>query len=386
MTEAETRAAAWLEAWDSQGIHRTGTAGDLAGAGWLAAEAAALGAKVEIEEFALNRLDPVAAYLEIDGDRIPAVPLFDALPTAPEGIAGRLDLAGSDAEIGVVKLSPNSASTRPFQALRRGTQHRALVFICGGEEPGLALLNAEQFRTPFDPPAIHVGSEACDQVLAAAARGAPARLVADSRCNAAKASNVVVTLAGCGRARLPMVVMTPRSSWWQSTAERGGGLVCWLESLRALLAAPTPGDVIFTANSGHELNHLGLDDFLERRPGWDRPAGDGGASWVHYGANLGAAGGVLSLASNTDALRRLSLGELTAVGQPPDDMPPADQQPFGETRDIHRAGGAYLTLVGSNRWFRLPQDRWPAAIDLAAVARIAAASARIVLVLSRSRS
>ena len=32
MTEAETRAAAWLEAWDAQGIHRTGTAGDLAGA------------------------------------------------------------------------------------------------------------------------------------------------------------------------------------------------------------------------------------------------------------------------------------------------------------------------------------------------------------------
>src|SRR5215813_1136125 len=114
MTEAETRAAAWLEAWDSQGIHRTGTAGDLAGARWLAAEAAALGAKVDIEEFTLNRLDPVATFLEIDGDRIPAVPLFDALPTAPEGIAGRLDLAGSDAEIGVVKLSPNSASTRPF--------------------------------------------------------------------------------------------------------------------------------------------------------------------------------------------------------------------------------------------------------------------------------
>jgi hypothetical protein len=57
MTEAETRAAEWLEAWDAQGIHRTGTAGDLAGAAWLAAEAAAVGAKVEIEEFALDRLD-----------------------------------------------------------------------------------------------------------------------------------------------------------------------------------------------------------------------------------------------------------------------------------------------------------------------------------------
>jgi len=54
--------------------------------------------------------------------------------------------------------------------------------------------------------------------------------------------------------------MTPHSSWWRSTAERGGGLVCWLESLCALIAAPRACNVIFTANSGHELGHLGLDD------------------------------------------------------------------------------------------------------------------------------
>src|SRR5712691_7265125 len=72
------RAAGWLAAWDGQGIHRTATAGDNAGAEWLAREAAALGAAVAIEEFALDRLDPVAAFLEIDGERIDAVPVFDA--------------------------------------------------------------------------------------------------------------------------------------------------------------------------------------------------------------------------------------------------------------------------------------------------------------------
>ena len=51
--------------------------------------------------------------------------------------------------------------------------------------------------------------------------------------------------------------MTVRSSWWQSTSERGGGLVCWLESLRALIASPPLCDVIFTANSGHELPSMG---------------------------------------------------------------------------------------------------------------------------------
>jgi hypothetical protein len=181
-----------------------------------------------------------------------------------------------------------------------------------------------------------------------------------------------------------LVVMTPRSSWWQSTAERGGGIVCWLEALRALIAEPNlkslGRDVVFTANTGHELGHTGLDDFVARRPGWDRP---GGADWVHFGANLGAAGGVLSLVSNQPDLRALSLAALNASGQPPDDMPWPWFVPSGETRDVHKAGGRYLTLVGSNRLFHLPQDRWPHAVDGPAVARIAAAAAAMVRALSR---
>ena len=35
-TSAEARAAAWLAAWDAQGIHRTATDGDQRGADWLA--------------------------------------------------------------------------------------------------------------------------------------------------------------------------------------------------------------------------------------------------------------------------------------------------------------------------------------------------------------
>jgi hypothetical protein len=380
MTEAERRAAHWLEAWDAQGTHRTGTAGDAAGAEWLAAAARGLGAGVEIEEFSLDRLDPVACHLEIDGRQIAGVPVFDAPATGEEGISGRLG-----AEIAVVELSPRAVYSGAFQQLRRGGEHRALVVVCQGEAPGLGLINAEDFRAPYGAPAIHVSSDGRDAVTAAAREGRPARLVSHSRRTAARAVNIVTVRAGTDRGRPPLVVMTPRSSWWQSTAERGGGLVCWLESLRALIAAagetsPLGREVIFTANSGHELGHLGLDAFLARRPGWDQP---GGATWVHYGANLGAAGSRLSLVSNDAKLRRFGLAELMRAGQPPDDIPPPDLVPSGETRDIHKAGGRYLTLVGSNPLFHLPQDRWPHAVDVPAVARIAAASVRIVEALSR---
>ncbi|MGA8400651.1 MAG: hypothetical protein WB697_12235, partial [Stellaceae bacterium] len=290
MTVAEDRAAAWLKAWDGQGMHRTGTAGDAAGAEWLAAEARALGAEVRSEEFALDRLDPVECFLEIGGERVErmgGVPVFDAPATDAHGIAGRLGDG-----IAVAELTPRAVYSGAFQRLRCAGGHKALVVVCQGEAPGLGLINAEDFRTPYGAPAMHVPSEARDMVLAAARAQAPARVVSYSRRKKAPAVNIVVTLAGTDRAEPPLVVMTPRSSWWQSTAERGGGLVCWLESLRALLAEPPGCDVVFTANSGHELGHLGLDDFVARRPEWD---GSAGAAWLHYGANLGAFGSWLSL-------------------------------------------------------------------------------------------
>jgi hypothetical protein len=305
------RAIAWLTAWDAQGIHRTATAGDEAGADWLIREAAALGATPAVEKFALDRLDPTEAYLEFDDTRVPGVPVFDAPATGDGGVAGVLGPVSAETSIAVAELSPLGVYSPDYESLRRNAAHRGLVIVCKGARSGLGRLNAERFRQPYGPPAIHVSSEARDGVLAAAARRVPARLVAASRRTPARACNVVVTIGGQDRTRAPVVVMTPRSSWWQSTSERGGGLVCWLESLRALLASPPLCDVILTANSGHELGHLGPDDFMARRPGRERPIADGGAIWVHYGANIGAVGGELSIQSASDDLRALAVAELT---------------------------------------------------------------------------
>jgi hypothetical protein len=383
LSDGTTRAIAWLSAWDSQGVHRTATAGDEAGADWLIREIAGLGAAPTVEKFALDRLDPIDAYLEFDSTHVPGVPVFDAPATGGDGVVGILGPVGAETSIAVAELSPLGVYMPDYEELRRNTVHRGFVIVCKGARSGLGLLNAERFRQPYGAPAIHVSSEGKEVVFAAVARRAPARLVAASHRTPARACNVVVMINGQDRARTPVVIMTPRSSWWQSTAERGGGLVCWLESLRALVASPPLCDVIFTANSGHELGHLGLDDFMTRRPGWERPAAEGGAIWVHYGANIGAVGGELSIQSANDDLRALTAAELTRAGQQPDRIAPKTLVPTGETRDIHRAGGCYLTLVGSNPLFHLPQDRWPRAVDPRVVARVAAASSRLVVGLTR---
>jgi hypothetical protein len=379
--EGEARAAKWLAAWDAQGIHRTATAGDEAGADWLLHEVGALGvAAPACERFALDRLDPIRTYFEVDGLRIAGEPVFDAPATGADGVSGVLGPVGGGAPIAVAELSPWIVYTPDYQRLRRDPRHRGLVIICRGEQPGLGLLNAEEFTRPYGSPAIQLSSEARGAVLAAAAQGAAARLVVDSRRTPARARNVMFTIPGRDPARAPVVVMTPRSSWWQSTAERGGGLVCWLEAIRALIAAPPACNTVFAANSGHELGHLGLDDFSARRPGWERP---GGATWVHYGANIGAVGGELVVQSASEDLAARAAHELTQDGCAPDRIAPPTLVPSGETRDIHRAGGHYVTLVGSNPLFHLPQDRWPHAVDAAMVAQIAGAVARLVVSLTR---
>jgi hypothetical protein len=381
--EAKARAVTWLTAWDSQGVHRTGTAGDEAGARWLADEAAGLGVEVASEVFTLDRLDPVACYLELDGERISGVPVFDASPTGADGLTGTLTLNGQEDGILVAQLSPRSVYTGEYEKLRRSAAHRAVVIICAGERPGTGLLNAESFRNPYRAPAIHVSSEASEAVLFAAAGAKHARVVSESQYVRASARNVIVSIRGSRGSAARVVVMTPRSSWWQSTAERGGGLVCWLETLRALVTAPPACDVIFTANSGHELGHLGLDDFMARRPGWERPIAEGGATWVHFGANIGATDGAFSLQSASDDLRQLTETELAHAAQASGVVAPKTLVPIGETRDVHRAGGRYVTLVGSNPLFHLPDDRWPHAVDADSVTRVAAAAAALVVKLTR---
>ena len=370
----DMRTTDWLKAWDAQGVHRTGTAGDDAGADWLAEEAKALGGRVSLEDFALDRIDPMRGFVEFDGARVQGLMLFDAPDTPPGGVAGLVSRPEGEGLVALTEVSPWVVYSPGFAAMRRSTKARAIVAVTRGGAPGLALLNAESFRAPYGPAILQVPSEAGEALEAAFARGAAFRVVAESRRVPVRGRNVVVTVAGQDPARPPLVVMTPRSSWWESTSERGGGLVCWLMALRAVLAIPRPGgDVVFTANSGHELGHIGLDDFLARRPGWDRRA-----RWIHFGANIGATGGTLSIVSPDDDLRRLASGALTGIP-----LAARDTVPNGETRDIHRAGGAYLTLVGTNPLFHLPEDRYPGAVDVDVINRVAAAMAAVVADLAR---
>ena len=316
--------------------------------------------RCEVEEFALDRLDPVAAFLEIDGARIAAVPVFDAPSTDCGGIGGRLGPVGGDAEIAVAELSPQAVYSGEYERLRRTGGHRGFVVVCAGQSPGMGLLNAEKFRAAVrhaGDPCVERGARPRAGRGGASAPG-PARLAraGDTR-DRPQHGRLARRRRTRGRraarrhdAAQLMVAIDLRARRRHRLLAR--------KPARAARGAARARPVVFTANSGHELGHLGLDDFVARRPGWDRTAEQGGALWVHYGANIGAAGGSLSLVSPDAELREHGGAELVHVGQP-HTLAPKELVPSGETRDIHRAGGRYLTLVGTNPLFHLPQDRWP---------------------------
>jgi hypothetical protein len=132
-----------------------------------------------------------------------------------------------------------------------------------------------------------------------------------------------------------------------------------------LIASSPSRDVLFVATSGHELGHLGLRHFLGANP---TLAAD--ALWLHLGANIGAPGGSMKVLSPSDELL-----ELFSKGLGSSRSNTTGFEPRSEIREVHRAGGKYVSLVGTSDWFHHEDDRWPDTINLERVAGIAEATA-----------
>ena len=254
---------------------------------WLAGEIRQIGLAPTLEAFPLSRVDPVSASLAVNGRTIEGLPLFDGGFTGAAGIAGRLGALNSDAPIGLCESAPNAQEAGALGEARRQNRHQAIVVITRGARPGFCPSNADSFLAPFGPPVLQVASEEAAFLTECARQGATALLTAQAERTQAQAFNVVTAVAGTDNSLAPLVVMTPRSGWWSCASERGGGLACWLEIMRAVRDAKPARDVLFVASSGHELGHIGLDAFIARRAGLVAAA----RAWIHLGANIGAAQG-----------------------------------------------------------------------------------------------
>lgn len=380
------RLARLVREYDAQGMHRTGTEVDQASARWLSAEAARAGFAAELEALPFSRVDVRAAYLEIDGKRLDGVPLLDSPPTGPAGIEGTLGALGGGTAVAFARVAPSESLSPEFWEARRARRHRALVAITGGAPwqlaEGYSLINADHYREPYGPPVLQLPSQAWKTLDREWEVPPHARLVIDSARSEHPVYNVTVTVPGTLPGLAPLVVMTPRSGWFECAAERGGGLALWVELLYVLRRDPPERTVHFVASTGHELGHLGLEHYLASRS----ELVAGARAWLHLGANFAAAHGAELRLQASDAelldLARQAMGE---AGVPADVVTPADARPLGEARNIFDGAGRFLSLLGRNGRFHSPADRWPEAVDLDRLTRLGAAFTTIVTRLASER-
>src|SRR5262245_579698 len=371
------RAADVVRAYSSEGFHRTATAVDRASADRLRTLAREAGVDARLEAFELSRVDPGPALLEVAGRRIDGLPMFDGGSTDRDGIRAAIGSTTSDRPIAWLRIAPNGEVE--LRKGREGSLRRALVVFTSGQHPGLCPINAAFFSEPFGPPVLQIGSEHQAVVEQAASAGENVRVVAAATRRHATAFNVVAEVRGTQPDLPPVCVMTPRSGWYYNASERGGGLVCWLETMRACASKRPRRTVRFVASSGHELGHLGLYAYLAANPALARAA----LAWIHYGANIGASTGDVGMASSTDRLEAAASAALSQQGLGNVRRVPAARV-GGEAATIAREGGQFVSFIGQNAWFHNPRDTWPDAVDVPAIARFARATADLTVALALS--
>ena len=361
--ERAQRISEVIRAFDAQGHHRTGTDVDNASGAWLRDLLDQQGAEAALETYLFERFAPADSSFQAGDAHFPGLPMFDAPVTPGAGVSGRLGPAGSDAEIALV-VAPPGAPAPELDMARTSGRYRAVVYVTVAGRPGLAPRNAAAFPRAFGVPVLQVSGEHRARLESMADGRQEATVMATGQTVSVSASNVIGRVAGKDSKLAPFVVMTPRSGWWACASERGGGIACWLEIARAIAHEPLRRDLLLVASTGHELGHWGLERFIDSREALPT----GALLWLHLGASIGAAIAPRPvLFASAPALASLTLDAMAAAGAPPVTLAPQGTVPGGESKNIHERGGRYVSFAGGSALFHLQDDRWPDAVDVAAV-------------------
>ncbi len=343
-----------VEKYAAFGNHHTGTAADRATTRWLVDTLEELGAHVELDPYPFERF-VCEAELTTGGEVVPCVPLFYS------GV-GDFDTAAVSTYLADYGVVGNAHTLDPL--LPADQSKSPLVIAIDGPDDLPVQCNRVPTRL-LGRPAVVIAGNWLDRVES------DAHLRFSAQLEAAESANVIALL---GDANAPEVMITtPLTGWTPAAGERGTGLAVAL-ALAATLAEEYR--VVFSACSGHEIDHLGLRHYLSTRELVGKQA-------IHLGASVAAtepvAGGEPILGD-----RRICL--TTAVGATraaiaalvPDAnwlMPDLDPPWPGEGGTWLEAGAQVLSFLGGASLFHTTDDvpakaTTPEALHLAATVAI----------------
>jgi len=343
-----------VEKYASFGNHHTGTEADRATTRWLIGLLEGMGATVEEDPYSFERF-VCQTELTAGGETVPCLPLFYS-------DIGKIDTTVFSTYCADYGHVGNARSLDPTLPSSDG-QTPLIIAIDGPAD-----LPVQCNRVPtqlLGRPAVIIPDNWLDRVQAGA------HLRFDAHLEPGQSSNVVALL---GDPAAPQVMITtPLTGWTPAAGERGTGLAAALA-----IAAALADDyrVVFSACSGHEIDHLGLRHYLSTRD-------LAGQRAIHLGASIASTepvpGGEPRLGD-----RRMCL--TTAVGDTraaiaarvPDanwSMPDLAPPWPGEGGTWLEAGAKVLSFLGGASLFHTTDDiaakaTTPAAVELAATVAI----------------
>lgn len=285
-----------LQRYIGFGNKQSGGPGDEACGAWLEAELAAAGFETGRQYFSAPWFDAKVSELATGVARAQLWPQPIVQTTPEKGITApivRVDAHGLSARslrgaIALVDLPFGRWSSMYWKQVREPVEAAvnggaaACVIVTNGPSGAVIALNTDGRQPLYPIPMALLAPNDAAPFLAAAMTGKAATLKLTGEGGRRHAFNLVGRIDR-GRGRW-LVVSTPRSGWFTCAGERGGGIAAWLHLARWASRAATDYDLAFVCNSGHEYQHLGAEELIEKAA----PRPQETAFWLHLGANLAA--------------------------------------------------------------------------------------------------
>ena len=362
------RISSIIQEYDSQGYHRTGTITDHISANWLVDKINSIGLSATKETFPLHRVNPITSHIKVNNSIIDGLPMFDCQYTDESGIKGTIGLYGDNVDIAVFEMNHGNIDySEDLLDARQSGKYKAVIVLTIGETPGLMAINTPDFGQNFGVPVLQVSSESKEQIEQVIYSRKSVQMIVHANFEQSESYNIVTEIKGLNNNLKPIVVMTPRSGWWNCASERGGGIACWLEVMQHILLNKVSRNVIFVATSAHELGAYGIQSFLGKRPHFIEKV----SNWIHFGANIGASvmPGTRFCSSNTQ------LKEITTNALVKEKIIDATAIDLGvilgrESAFVANLGADVVVLQGTNALFHLQDDRWPISVDVEKIGKL----------------
>ena len=376
------RISSIIQEYDSQGYHRTGTITDHLSANWLVDKINSIGLSATKETFPLHRVNPITSHIKVNNSIIDGLPMFDCQYTDESGIKGTIGLYGDNIDIPVFEMNHGNINySENLLYARQSGEYKAVIVLTVGETPGLMAINTPEFGQHYGVPVLQISGEYKEEITRAISSHKNVHIMVHADFEQSESYNIITEIKGSNNDLNPIVVMTPRSGWWNCASERGGGIACWLEVMQYIISKKVSRNVIFVATSAHELGAYGIQSFLDKRPDFIKKV----SNWVHFGANIGAAvmPGTRFCSSNTQ------LRQITSNALIKENINDAIAIDLGvilgrESAFVANLGANVVVLQGTNALFHLQKDRWPVSVDVKKIARLSKSFNQIVFELANT--